>query len=1168
MTTSENIFFIPIRKTASAYERLISFEAVVTFRPSAQASPRGQEFKEISQLQSGRIYKINVPADGIFKLDHAFLSAHIEGGVGSVNPDAVHLLSNGGGPLAEAIMGERIDDVEEVAMMPFGMNDGSIDPGDYFLFYGEGPDKWDYRASDQRFHMTRNIYADHNSYFIKIGGTDARRIATIPSATNPERIISEFNAYVRFEDDRVNLLGRFRNPGSGKQWFGDEFSATRERDYDEHFLIPNIVPGSALKFDVLFAGRSNITSTYYVDINNQTFSKNITRVNLGNGEDDYARNGKISGTVPAASGDQQSIAIRYPQSGSSSSGWLDYIQMNALRALRMHGRMMSFRALDATDFSVVQYDLSGISTQMLVWDITDPLMPANIEVIPAAQSVSFGVETDGVLKEYVAFENSGDYPVPEFVAAVANQNLHGIQRAELAIIYHPLFEDAALRLARHREDHSGLEVVATSTEEVYNEFAGGVQDPTAIREFARMLFERSDDFRYLLLVGDGTYDMRHRIEGNPDDNFIVTYESNESLDPIRSFPSDDYFALLNDANAERLIGAIDIAVGRLPVGTVAEADAVVNKLLSYDLSSRSLGDWRLRAAFVADDEDSNLHLRQTDNLALDLDLNHPLLNQEKIYQDAFQQQSTPGGERYPQVNAAINENIFKGVLVMNYLGHGGHNGWAQERVLTVQDILSWNNYERLPLFVTATCSFTGYDEPSYTSAGEHVLLNPVGGAVGLFTTTRAVYSSSNERLTREVFERIFKRYDGAYLPIGEVMRLAKNTNSADTLEINARKFAVIGDPSMHLALPQFNVVATTINGMSTSGGNIDTLKALEKVTISGEVRSLDDKLISDFNGKLYTTVFDKKLTARTLANDSGSSQRDFKIQNKVIFKGVATIDGGRFSFSFVVPKDINFDYGNGKISFYATDEVDQDAAGEYQGFLIGGATNDISDNEGPEINLYMDNENFVSGGTTGRNTTLIVKLFDQSGINVVGSSIGHDLEGVLDNDSQNSFILNDFYTATLDDYTSGEARYPLFDLDPGLHQITVTAWDIANNFSEAEIDFIVSDDAKEALRNLLNYPNPFSANTLFQFEHSLGPVAMDVFVEIFNLAGQKVKTIEAVNVIPDGSLVDGIEWNGTSDSGGPLAHGLYVYRVRVAVEGNGSGDEIIESAFEKLVLLK
>ena len=577
-----------------------------------------------------------------------------------------------------------------------------------------------------------------------------------------------------------------------------------------------------------------------------------------------------------------------------------------------------------------------------------------------------------------------------------------------------------------------------------------------------------------------------------------------------------------------------------------EAQNAVDKIINYDTNPTSLGDWRNSLVFVADDEDTDGHLKDADGIARFLDTTYTDLNINKIYFDAFQQVSTPGGEKYPTVTDEINKSMFKGAITVNYLGHGGSTSWAQERVLRLEDIENWVNIDKLPLFVTATCSFTGYDDAAFVTAGERTFLNQKGGAIGLFTTVRAVFGNSNEKLTRAVFENLFRLENGEYMTIGEILRYSKNTSTAGTE--NSRKFTLIGDPAMKLALPQHRVITTTINGHDISDGVPDTLSALERVTIRGVIQDVGGNILSDFNGKVFPTIFDKSARLRTLGQDAGSHGVDFDLQKNILFKGIASVENGQFEFTFVVSKDIKYEFGNGKISYYAKqDESLIDAAGVYEDIIIGGADETASDdNQGPTVEVFMNNEDFVFGGITNENPILFVKLTDDNGINVAGSSIGHDLAGTLDEDTQNKYLLNDFYEAALDDHTKGEVRFPLFNIEEGRHQIKVKAWDIANNSAEGYTEFVVATSEEVALKHVLNYPNPFTTNTNFQFEHNMPNQLLNIQIRIFTVSGKLVKTIEQ-QVLSDGYRITDLAWNGTDDYEDQLARGVYLYKIKVGL---------------------
>ncbi|MFK8102418.1 MAG: type IX secretion system sortase PorU [Saprospiraceae bacterium] len=1165
------IFFIPIRKINGRYEKLVSFSLRIRFTPQAKpisSVTRGPNTYN-SILSDGEIYKIAIPKSGMYKIDRDFLANELNISVGSIDPRQIKIYGNGGGLLPESNDDFRYDDLEENAIWVAGEGDGSFDENDYLLFYAEGADKWIYK--NNAYFYERNIYDNNNFYFLKVEGSTGKRVSTQASLSTTAYTTNAFDALIRYEEDRVNLLSWFTNAqGSGKLWFGDHFNTTRERSYNDIFNFPNLITSENLRIKTSFAARSANSSRYNVQVGGNTFnSSNISRVNVDDHERNFARVSTINTTFTSSS-PNINVSVSYPSTGDGTNqGWLDYIEVQGRRGIRLEGNQLRFSDSRSLEEASTTFQVSNVNSNTLVWDISVPTNPKIQEVNSNGNNLSFGVSTEN-LREFIAFNQTANFAAPVAVGRIENQNVHEINDPHLVIIYHRNFEAAAELLADHRAQHSQIKVEIVRIDQIYNEFSSGRQSPTAIRDFAQMLHDRSDNFRYLLLMGDGSFDFKNINKLDNNENFIPVYETNQSLEPIYAFPSDDYYALLSPGEGANLQGALDIGVGRIPAKSALEAMNVVKKIINYDKNPSTKGDWQNRVTFVADDEDGNRHIKDADRVSNIIDTEHKGFNINKIYLDAFEQVATPGGERFPKATEALNTNMFKGHLVVNYLGHGGAKGWAQERVLTGNDISSWENPDKLPLFVTATCSFAGYDEPNLLTGGEQALLKESGGAIALFTTTRAVFSGANLRLTEAVFDTIFDKNILEVPSIGEILRAAKNKNSADTTGTNARKFTLLGDPSMQLAIPRYDVATTMINNNPVTVVSSDTIGALQKVTIAGEIRDLNNQLVTDFNGKVYPTIYDKKISISTLVQDSGSLPFDFKLQKSIIFKGTASVVNGKFEFSFVVPKDINYTFGAGKISYYAEDGALMDATGYYDRIIIGGTSDAIlTDNEGPAIEVFMNNEDFVSGGLTDENPTLFIKLSDDNGINIVGNSIGHDLTGVLDNDTKNTYILNDFYEAALDDYTQGEIKYPLFDIAPGLHRISVKAWDVANNSSESSTEFVVANTEDVALDHVLNFPNPFTSQTSFIFEHNLPDQLLDVQIRIFSVSGRLVKTIEE-KVFADGYRVtrDQILWNGTDEYGDDLGRGVYLYKVKVRSGDNPTLVKAYESEFEKLVILK
>lgn len=1129
-----------------------------------------------SVLAEGTIVKIPVTQTGVYKLDFNYLKEAglaIEG----ADPRNISIYGNGGGMMQELIDVDYKNtelDLVENAIFVSGESDGTFNSGDFILFYGEGATLPIYNPNTEKFTKPLNRFDTKNYYFIKIGNTRGKRVTSTASANGATYTSTEFDDVVRFEKDEKNLLNDWVDgQGSGQHWYGDQFKNTRERIYDSQLNFPNRVASEPIECVVRMVARARESSSkFLVEINGESFpSTNFSRSGYS-AVDTYCHARTVTAN-PTLLGDNIEVKVSYPNTSFESEAWLDYIEINAVRQLKMTGDQMGFRDFETTNHVVSEFKMSEANGNLEIWNVTDPTSVEKQEGNLSGGNFTFSAATEGGLQEFFVFNKNQGFLTPGEAILVPNQNVHATPAAELAILYHPEFEEQVMRLAEHRRVHNGYDVVTIPVEQVLNEFSSGRFDPVGIRDFSKMMFDRyPGKYRFLLLFGDGSYDSRN-INGDGN-NFVPIYETKESHNPINAYPADDYYALLTPGEGFGLGGDLDIAVGRFPVNSLEEAETIVDKLIKYDTDPISMRDWRNRFTFVSDDDsdgdkfDGNWrHVRPSEQHANTLDTEFPNFNVDKIYLDAYPQIATSGGQKYPAVNDAIDRTIFKGVLGINYFGHGGSKGWAQERVLKIENILSWENEDRLPLFITATCSFTGYDAPTFKSAGEEVFLSAKGGAFALFSTTRAVYINDNEELVTAVFDTIFDKRNGEYGTIGEILAWSKNGSRAT--DTNSRKFCLIGDPSMNLALPKYNVATTMINGHDVSDGVADTLKALQEVTIEGMITDSNGEVMTGFNGSVYPTIFDKKTMQTTLGNDARNEIRDFELQKSILFKGKATVRAGQFSFTFVVPKDINYDYGPGKISYYAEDGINRDAAGSYRNIIIGQTSeNALNDNDGPIVEVFMNNEDFILGGMTSANPVIFVKLTDDTGINVAGTSIGHDLTAILDNNTQEVFVMNDFYESELNNYRQGFVKYPLSNLTEGLHRVDVTAWDVSNNFGVGFTEFIVANSEEVALINVFNFPNPFVDQTCISFETNLANEELDVKIDIFGVNGQLVKIIETTMTPTGYRLGQGecIPWDGTSDSGLPLGKGVYVYRVKISGTGTNGFEQTSE--FEKMVVLK
>lgn len=1170
------VSFIPIRKNriTGKYEKLISYDVDVSSTASDEYAKKTntQSLKQNSILRSGKWYKVSVATDGIYKISYTFLK-QLGVDVDAIDPKNIRVYGNGGGMLPKLNHTPRADDLLENAIYVEGEGDGIFNKEDYVLFYGQGPHRWKHDVTGTPvFKHIINLFSDSTFYFINVDLGPGKRIATQASSSLPvTNVVNSFDDYAYHENEDKNLIN------SGNQWFGEYFDNISS--YDFSFNFPFIEPTPATVRVDMAARYENGSSKYAISCQSGSSSFTIPLINSGAYE--YAQVGsgffKFNPSDPA-------VTVKVTKQTPGAIAWLDYVEVNVRRQLRMSGNQMIFRDLNSVGSgNIAQYTLS-VNTPVKVWDVTEPSNVYLQNCLSTSTLTQFALPADS-LKEFIAFDESS-YLTPFVSGSVENQNLHALSNKDYIIVVHPDFLEEAQQLAAIHEKEDNLATVVVTTQQIYNEFSSGAQDITAIRDFVRMFYNRATNAselpKYLLLFGDGSYNNKKNSQGNT--NFIPTYESDNSTNLTASFVSDDYYGLLDDMEGVFLPNsqneAVDIGIGRFPVKSRSEAQASLNKIINYikigvppttenvgcsNSQSSPFGDWRNVVCFIADDDDSDLHINDAEEMADTLKAAHEQYNIDKIYLDAYKQESTPGGERYPDVNDAIDKRMEKGCLILNYTGHGGEVGLAHERVVDISMINKWSNFNNLPLFFTATCEFSRYDDPNRTSAGEYTFLNPKGGAIALFTTVRLVYASFNADLNLSFYNNAFIPINGEMPRLGDIFQSMKS--EPGNLNLNSRNFSLLGDPALRLAYPKYNVVTDSINNAVVTNLSSDTLKALALVSVTGHIEDKGN-ILTNYNGVIYPTVYNKIQYVTTLSNNppnsnsnGGSPAYTFPIQKNILYKGKVSVTNGYFKYQFIVPKDIEFQFGIGRISYYAENGT-EDANGFYKKIIIGGINDSAGvDNTGPEINLYMNDAKFVAGGITNENPDLFAILKDENGVNTVGNGIGHDITAILDANTEHSIVLNDYYQADLNSYKSGTIRYPYKDLSEGKHTLSLKVWDVYNNSSLASTEFVVSQSPTLALDHVLNYPNPFTTKTQFFFEHNQCCQLLNIQLQVFTISGKLVKNINKF-VQAEGYRSDPIEWDGRDDFGDKIARGVYIYRLKVKTSQGVTAEK-----YEKLVIL-
>jgi hypothetical protein len=1150
-----------LRVSGNKIEKLVRFTLNVKpgssqSLPIAQRPGRRNNWPSVSVLNSGDWYKFSVDKTGVYRITYQMLQ-ELGLNLGGIDPRTFKIYGHHGQMLPELNSVDRPMDLTENAIQVVGESDGRFDEGDYILFYGEAPDKWVYDSTSNKIRYRKNFYTKESVYFLTFAGSQGKRVSSVsPAMTLPNpSVVNTFNDQQRHEKDLVNHIK------SGRMWYGENFDRILAHNFS--FELPNRVAGNPLELRTILIARSVNTSNFTIQIGNKTESHSIN----GLGSLDYtaphhSNPVEITKDFLGVAGSQLNVTISYNKPLSTSQGWLDYLELHTLRNLRHTANQMLFQSIESVSHNVSEFNLEG-SSGLNIWDITDPF---NVKIQQTDHNSGFHKfrkEPNGKLLKFISFSG---FLTPKYIEKVSNQNLHGIRDVDYVIVVHPAFRDQANKLASFHMNNSGFSVYVITTQQIYNEFSSGYQDITAIRDFMRLLYTHatSNDKRpkYLLLFGDASYDYLDILAGNT--NFVPTYQSVESSNPNGSYCSDDYFGLLDPHEGLWLNNdLIDLGIGRFPCKTKTEAEALVEKVIKYR-STEAFGSWKNQFTLVADDMDASWEhafVTESNMYADTIESKYPPSIINKIYLDAYEQVSLGGGQRYPEAVEAINSGLERGTILWNYMGHGGELGLASERIVEIPQINGWKNSPRLPMFFTATCEFSRFDDPGRTSAGEFTLLNPDGGAIAMLTTTRLVFQNQNESLSRFAYDNALlkKELDGKSITFGEMVKIIKNRTFNN---LNDRNFSLLGDPALRLGLPQYRIVLDSLNGTALNQAP-DTLKALSKVTFKGQVLNENGQVFQGFEGIVSATVLDKKIMYETRANDPPAVKLPFSLQNNTLYRGRAKVTDGKFEFTFIVPKDISYRFGHGKASMYA-DDMMREGAGADTLFIVGGSATDApEDTKGPEIELALNDYTFVSGGLTNSSPLLLARLFDESGINTAGAGIGREILATIDKGTmdERTIVLNDFYEADLDDFQSGEVKYRLNNIPEGKHTLTLKVWDTYNNSSEATIEFIVENQADLVIKNLLNYPNPFSTRTIFHFDHNKHGQDLTVHLQIMTISGRVIKSFFRDIPVAE-SHISSIEWDARDEFGDKLSKGVYIYRIRVKTPDSKWVDK-----YEKLVIL-
>lgn len=1126
--------FIPVVMRGGEYYRINSYKLVVDKKLLPQRTApvshvAGERYASSSVLAAGKWVRIAVKDNGVHKITHSELKK-----MGFKDPGKVRLFGYGGHILPETNIADVVDDLCEVPLWR---------ENTYILFYANGVVRWKFDSN--RFVHEQNVYSEYGCYFLTESDDEPMQFMAVADEPTTQVEFTSFPDYVLHENEAKSLCSYGRV-------LVDNYDYSQGRSVNYKFPVSGIVQGTAT-VDISFATNGLMQSRVSASVGeNNIGSMTVSRVTGG-------EMGKIvSAKFDAGNvlGDNPVVRLTHSVSDNSVTGFLDYLRLNFTRALSLYGSQTTFRGNLKSGYA--KFKISGCNNNTRVWDVTDPSgikeLSGSLEgdvysvVAPASRE-----------SRLVVLDVKGMFPSVTVVGNVPNQNLHGMGPTDMVIIVpsNGSFIAAAEKLADAHRRMDGLNVAVVTAQQVYNEFSSGTPDVTAYRRLMKMLYDRAvtaeDAPKYLLLFGDSWSDNRLiTFPGYKQDNYLLCYESVNSVDAIQSYVLEDYIGFLDDNEGGRhMRDKVDIGIGRIPARSAAEALAVVDKTIAY-MENRDAGAWQNIVALLADDGDvsmPNQHMKDADSIAVVMGRTNPLYLLDRIYWDDFEPEPSSTGLRYPAVTGAINDCLDRGALIVNYSGHGSANLLSHEMAWKASDMSAVNS-PRMPFWVTASCDIGPFDIGD-NSVAEAAIMNPNGAAIGLFTTTRTVMQNYNSVINKAFMSVLLpseKNPDAG--AVGDAVRRAKcNVISlAADLSVNKLQYVLLGDPALRLKAPSNRLVVERFNGADASAETQVSAGGL--LTVEGYLADAAGNIASDFTGVLYSTLFDSAVEVCTRDN-SGIGAYTYTDYIKTLFAGSDSVVNGRFSITLPVPMDISYSDEPGMLSLFAVDSsFCRSAHGRYDGFTVGGTASGVTnDGKGPEIKLYLNTSSFVDGDEVNASPCLWAELYDENGINTIGSGIGHDIVAIIDNNPDHTYNLNNVYTPMVGDYTRGLVKLPLKELPAGEHTLLFRAWDLYNNSSVATLNFFVEPSLAPDFVGLVVNPSPvvYGSPAKFILTHNRPQSEIEVTIDIFSMQGQLLWS-DTERVVCDG-VEYCYEWNGAAADGSPLPTGLYLVRAYIASNG-------------------
>ncbi len=1059
-------------------------------------------------------FKVIIEEDGIYSLSYNDLKDELP--VDDIDPKNFRIFTTGGAKLSEKNP-DSGDEFQEIPLLIEGQSDGSFDSNDKIIFYARDRNDYDFLMKVGP-NMSINPYSDNAIYWLtydaiidtpplRMAYNDDSPTANVTRTNNPQNVRYEREFYKRLQTNLYWYSNFLTGTSTSTNTFELIVSDLDTADNNQNSFVKAVLIEESNG-----SSYSSKRHEAYLSLNNQKVTNNLVWYG-------YTYKNLVGQAINLTNGDND-IGVTIKRNNSDNL-YLDFIEIQYMKKnIKHNNKQLAINFRDEDTNKHIRYSVTGsfnnntrvFSTQSIydVEELSYSVQNSSLNFIGYTPSSLFNSSDFYVSKFYVI---NDDYLTPTIQAVEPVDIISLALNKESLIIYPQEFSSQAQRLKSIYETVYDSPTSAIYLYDIFDQFSGGMDDPTAIRNFLTHLYslDSSRELKYVTLLGIGTYDWKNYKSYSAEKNRMIIYQTGNS-GTNESITSDDYFVYLTQTTFPEL------AIGRYPAKNEEELNMMLDKFEIYSNKDFDIDWWRNTGLFVADDLKNGTASNETSHttqLNQAVDNAPPSLINKRIY--AYQYEPDEFGKK-PNTRKDFIDAINDGALITYYSGHGSYDQLGTEAYFRQGlDTPLLNNDLKRTFFISAACDVSQFDSPDFDCLSSDLFKYDAGGAIATYGSTRLCYIPNNNIMVGNL---LYFALDNR-LDIGTAIMLSKTRETSEDSDIiNQSKYILFGDPHLEITPPASRINIEFENGNSS-------FQARETVKFSGNLDSsqIESAKILAFQSDSFTSL----------------GGQDILLPGNYIFNGQTSVENETYTSAFVVPDDI-VDGELGKILVYGIDKTTNlEMLDYYYPIEFAGQNNHVDNISAPEISLWLESYDFREGDVVSQNPTLLVEISDDNGINVSGGS-GHQLLLMIDDDF-NSFDITPFFEYDLDSYQSGKIEYQITELSPGNHVLKILAFDNLNKPAVKTTSFKVSESSELAISNILPYPNPMP-KTGGDFTFILSNDAQ-ITIDIYTITGKKINSLKSFAT----KGFNKITWNGRDKQASKLANNTYFYIIKATANG-------------------